>query len=362
MNTASSITEHNVDRDHDYMTLALQLAEKGRYTVSPNPMVGCVIVKNHHIVGQGYHQQAGGAHAEIHALQAAGVAARDATVYVTLEPCCHTDKKTPPCVHALIAARVKKVVVACHDPNPFVAGRGLQALRDAGIEIDIGLLQAQAEQLNEIFFYYITHKRPFVIAKWAMSLDGKTITAPTDTRQISGHEAYQHTHQLRQQVDAVLIGANTARVDNPQLTARPHNATSSIKQPLRIILSTQKTLPTDLTIFDSNLPGKTLIATTQSESSFEKLSHIEIMSLPAGKNAQVNLPALLDELGKRGITSLLVEGGRQVHEHFFKENLVNKIHVYLAPVIIGVNEKKQTMTLQCDMLGNDFCFTGMMMS
>src|SRR3990167_880600 len=333
-----------------YMALALQLAEQGRATVSPNPMVGCVIVKNSHIVGQGFHQCAGEPHAEVIALCAAGAESAGATVYVTLEPCCHYGR-TPPCIQALITARVDKVYVACLDPNPLVAGKGVAALQAAGIAVEVGMGEQAAQRLNEVFFHYITYKRPFVIAKWAMSFDGKTVTNQQDSRYISHKDSLRHIHHLRQHVDAILIGAHTARQDNPQLTAR---FTADAKQPLRIILSSHDDLPVDLKIFDAHLPGKTVIATTASKQ--ESMQHHEVIILPADNTGRVSLMHLLEELGKREITSLLVEGGMTVHASFFNANLVNKIHVYLAPVIIGALPVKQPVkNVHCEQVGRDFC-------
>lgn len=338
-----------------FMSLALQLAERGHFTVSPNPMVGCVIVKKQEIIGQGFHVQAGGAHAEILALQAAGANAKDATLYVTLEPCCHTGK-TPPCVPALIQAGIKKIYVACLDPNPKMAGKSISLLRSAGIEVEVGLAEAAAKQLNEIFFHYITQQRPFVIAKWAMSLDGKTVTHPNDTRQISSPESHYHAHQLRRQVDAILIGANTARLDNPELTARLKPATDHItKQPTRIILSSGEPLPPQLKIFAADLPGKTIIATTKA---LTVPSTVETLILPKNNAGEVDLPSLLTALWQREISSVLVEGGMRVHASFFQQNLVNKIHVYLAPVIIGSLAKKHPLTeVTFAPLGQDFYCT-----
>lgn len=328
----------------DYMRLALQLAERGRFTVSPNPMVGCVIVKDYRIVGEGFHQHAGEAHAEIVALQHAGNEAQNATAYVTLEPCSHYGR-TPPCVDALIRAGIKQVYAACVDPNPLVAGKGIAALEAAGIEVHIGLCEAEAKQLNQIFFHYIQHKRPFVIAKWAMSLDGKTITHPSDNRQISCEQSLYSSHQIRQQVDALLIGARTAIQDDPLLTVR--YTSQILKHPLRIILASRG-VPLDLKMFHPDMPRKTIVATTDA---IDKQHHqamldqkIEVVILPSSKQGYVDLTSLLDELGKRQITSLLVEGGMTVHENFFAENLVNQVHVYLAPVFIGSLEKKRVFT------------------
>jgi len=339
----------------EYMDLALTLAEQGRYTVSPNPMVGCVIVRDQAIVGQGYHLKAGQHHAEINALAMAGPLAENATAYVTLEPCCHTGR-TPPCVDALIRAKLKKIYVACLDPNPLMSGKTVAALRTAGIEVEVGILEEKAKQLNQIFFHYITQKKPYVIAKWAMSLDGKMTVNAEDSPIISGQSSHQHSHQLRRAVDAILIGANTARIDNPTLTARLFNHDSATdKQPLRIVLTSQGQLSPTLTLLTDAY--KTLLVTTETipQNRIKQWSAetVEILQIPyirrpaacprdpvnyatmPKKTGYVDLPHLLNELGARQLTSLLVEGGRTVLESFFAENLVNQIHVYLAPVIIG---------------------------
>lgn len=339
----------------DYMTLALKLAERGRFTVSPNPMVGCILVKNNRIIGEDYHHQAGGPHAEVLALEQAGNLAHGATAYVTLEPCCHHGK-TPPCTEALIQAGIKKIYIACEDPNPLVAGKGMQALRQANIAVEVGLHATQAKRLNEIFFHYMQQQRPFVIAKWAMSLDGKTIAHPQDTRDISSNPSRHLSHLIRQQVDAILIGANTAIHDDPLLTVRLDQA--QVKQPLRIILSSRGNLPMHLKLFDQTMPAKTIIATTHAADKNwcedMRKKNVDVLVLPANKNAQVDLPSLLTELGKRQISSLLVEGGMTVHANFFAENLVNKIQVHIAPVIIAALEKKKVLSqlnfsqLDCD--------------
>lgn len=346
------------DHQH-YMNLAFALAEKGRFTVSPNPMVGCVIVKDDQVIGQGYHERAGEAHAEIKALQDAGENAQGATVYVTLEPCCHKGR-THPCVNALIEAGIKKVYVATIDPNPIVCGRGVTLLRKAGIEVEIGLCGERAHTQNEIFFHYIKQQKPFVIAKWAMSLDGKTITHQHDAKQISDKTSQQHAHHTREQVDAILVGANTIREDDPQLTARNH---ATAKQPVRIILSSQADLPVDAKIFSLSLPGKTIIATTDlmSEQTRAALAEKNIETLVISKDEDdlINLHELLSELGKMQITSVLVEGGERVRANFFKQGLVNRIQVYLAPNIIGGLEIKRAVTqMNVTTLANDFYITG----
>lgn len=347
-----------------YMRLALDLAEKGRYTVSPNPMVGCVIVKDGQIVGEGFHDKAGNPHAEIYAMRHAGTQAEGATVYLTLEPCCHYGR-TPPCTNALIEAKVKKVVIPGLDPNPLVSGKGVAALREAGIDVEMGIEEERAIQLNEIFFHYIIHRRPYVILKWAMSLDGKTVTHEKDSRQISGLETQIHAHQLRREVDAILIGANTAIRDNPQLTARLDQDTTPNpdKQPLRIILSNNKQLPLDLKLFSPDLPGKTLLVTTEPahQLGYQKIIEqgVEVLLLEKNNRNQVHLPKLLDILGQRSVTSLLVEGGMTVQHDFMQEGLVNKFHVYLANKLIGSMEQKHSPTqVQLNSLGSDFHLSG----
>ncbi|HLF67599.1 MAG TPA: bifunctional diaminohydroxyphosphoribosylaminopyrimidine deaminase/5-amino-6-(5-phosphoribosylamino)uracil reductase RibD [Gammaproteobacteria bacterium] len=343
------------------MQQALVLAEQGRYTVSPNPMVGCIVVRSDKIVGQGYHQHAGGAHAEIIALEQAQQQANGATLIVTLEPCCHYGR-TPPCTDAIIRAGIKKIVIACQDPNPLVAGKGIAALQQAGIQVQYGILEKEANQLNCFYNYFIQHKRPFVIAKWAMSLDGKTITHPDDNRQITHAETQKHLHQLRQQVDAILIGRRTAITDNPLLTVRNLGAEPIHKQPMRIILASRGHLPLHLKLLNPRLPGKTLVAlTNQADPQWINQLHqqkITTLLIKADHQGHISLPHLLDALGQREITSLLVEGGMTVHQQFFQENLVNNIHVYIAPVFIGNAPcKKPLANFSMTASGPDLCLT-----
>jgi diaminohydroxyphosphoribosylaminopyrimidine deaminase/5-amino-6-(5-phosphoribosylamino)uracil reductase len=341
-----------------HMEQALALAEKGHCTVSPNPMVGCLIVKDGTIVGQGYHQRAGEPHAEIYALKEAGEQAQESDVYVTLEPCCHYGR-TPPCTEALIQAGVKRVFIACTDPNPLVAQKGIQALNAAGIETIVGIKEAEALELNKVFFHFIKHRTPYVIAKWAMSLDGKTITHPKDDRIISNETCRHHAHHIRQTVDAILIGSQTATADNPQLTVRLPN---SLRQPIRIILSAQGNLSLDLQLFSSELPSKTIIAITENvdKTWLKKLinKNIEYWILPTDSFNQIDLPALLKKCGEQNITSLLVEGGERVRESFFRSSLVQESQIYLSPVWIGTHEKKHPLfPLQAQSLGSSLFIT-----
>lgn len=347
-----------------YMKQALVLAERGRFTVSPNPMVGCLIVKNKQIIGTGFHQRAGEPHAEIFALKEAGKNAHNADAYVTLEPCCHHGR-TPPCTDALINAGIRRVFVACLDPNPLVAGKGINALKNSGIETYTNILETKAKALNKIFFHYITHKRPYVIIKWAMSLDGKTITHPNDNRVISDEACQQHAHEMRHSIDAILIGSKTAVLDNPKLTARH---LLSEKQPLRIILSGHGELPLDLTLFSPELPGRTLLVTTEfANKNWLKQAeekNLTLWILPANSKKQVDIPCLLKKLGEHQITSLLVEGGEQIRNSFFSDEnkeYINEIHTYISPVFIGDREKKLNLTsLKPHLLGDSLCLVALL--
>ena len=347
----------NAKNHHQFMSLALKLAKKGRYTTAPNPMVGCVIVKNNQIIATGYHHKYGGHHAEVLALNQAGSAASGATMYINLEPCCHFGK-TPPCAPTLITAGIVKVFIAHIDPNPIVSGSGIKALQAAGIEVNIGLLEEEAKQLNRYFIHYIVHKRPYVIAKWAMSLDGKTVTNPEDSRQISGDKSNKLTHQVRKQVDAIIVGANTVLADNPKLTAR---IGKQKKQPVRVVLFSYGVVPLDSSIFD--LSARTLVVTTNLISK-EQLDillkrNIEVIITKPDLNNQIDLIALLDELWKIGIYSVLVEGGMQIHQSFIKANLINELIVYVAPVIIGDFVRKIALpNMSFGKIGDDCLLSG----
>ena len=316
------------------MERALQLAERGRGRTSPNPMVGAVLVSAGEIVGEGFHPRAGEPHAEIFALRQAGERAGGATLYVTLEPCCHHGR-TPPCTQALIAAGVARVHLAMLDPNPLVAGRGRDQLEAAGIITVVGEREAEARILNEAYLHWITSHRPFVIAKFAASLDGKIATHTGDARWITGPAARQAAHRLRDQVDAILVGVETVIADDPQLTTRLDQA--EVRHPLRVILDSRGRIPDSSQVLDPALPGRTLIATTDAMPPRRRrdLAHrAEVLLLPAAEG-RVDIPALLDALGERQITSLLVEGGGTVLGSFFARVPVNKVLAFLAPLIIG---------------------------
>lgn len=345
-----------------YMQQALQLAEKGRCSVQPNPMVGCIIEKDGQIVGRGWHKAQGFPHAEIEALNDAGNKARGANVYVNLEPCSHHGR-TPPCVDALIKAQIKSVHIPFADPNPLVSGKGIAKLEAVGIKVYIGEEQEAARELNEIFFHYITNKTPFVIAKWAMSLDGKTATDSGQSKWISSEESREYVQQIRQNVRAILVGAKTVINDDPRLTVRlDSRLRGNDGTPLRIILDGSGNVPADARVFATD---SALVATTEKSNIMwrEKLlaKNIKIIICPEDKNGKVDLIYLLNELGKREISSILVEGGRAVLNSFFAERLINKIYTFIAPKIIGsITDMKNVSDLICEQyqnFGNDILIT-----
>jgi diaminohydroxyphosphoribosylaminopyrimidine deaminase / 5-amino-6-(5-phosphoribosylamino)uracil reductase len=346
-----------------YMLSALELAAMGEYTVSPNPMVGCVIVKNNQIIGKGFHQHFGGEHAEVIALKDAGSDAVGADMYVTLEPCSHYGKK-PPCVNPIIASGIKRVFIACIDLNPLVCGMGVNILKSKGIDVIIGLCENEAKQLNEIFFHYIQYQKPFIIAKWAMSIDGKTVTHPEDNRQISGVESHTHLHYLRQKVDAILIGAGTAKYDDPLLTSRlSDNMCNQIRQPTRIIVASKTQLPLNLKVFKNPVYPRTILATTEEmNKDFIKAlvdMGVEVMILRKDDRNLVDLKSLINELGVKNITSILIEGGRTIHDSFFTQGLINKVCCYVSPVMISnLKEKIKINDLKLKKLGCDYYFSG----
>jgi len=319
-----------------WLDRALALAEKGRYTVSPNPMVGAVVVRGGRSVGEGFHRRAGGPHAEILALRRAGGKARGADLYLTLEPCVHQGR-TPPCAPAVIASGVRRVVIAGADPNPRVAGRGIAALRRAGIEVVLAPApwRAQARAQNEKFRASIVSGRPFVLAKWASTLDGRIASARGESRWITGEAARRRALALREEYDAVLVGAGTVGADDPRLTRRLGKA-----GPLahwRIVLDGRLRLPETARVLRG--PGERLVVTAvgKNHPKTRRLCArgIRVWSLPARSRGRVDLARLLSELGRHGVTSLMVEGGAETLGGFFEAGLVDKVAAFLAPRVLG---------------------------
>ena len=319
--------------DQQFMQQALELAQQGEGSVEPNPMVGCVVVRNSEVVGRGYHQQFGGAHAEVEALRDAGDRAHGAEVFVTLEPCCHQGK-TGPCTEALIDAGVARVVVGCDDPNPKVAGKGIAALRDAGVEVHSDVLVGEALQLIAPFAKLVTTGRPWVIAKWAMTLDGKIASRTGSSQWISGEASRKVVHQLRGRVDAILVGRGTADADDPLLTARP----AGPRIATRVVLDSKCSLSTDSKLCQSIGDAPLLVATTAAASKAARKrledSGAEVFTL-AGEDHAEQMNSLLDELGRRQLTNLLIEGGAEVLGTLFDMNAIDEVHAFIAPKLIG---------------------------
>ncbi len=319
-----------------YMARALKLARRAEGFTSPNPMVGAVIVKNGQIIGEGYHRAAGLPHAEIEALQMAGENARGATMYVTLEPCNHHGK-TPPCTEAIIAAGIAAVHYAIPDPNPHVSGDGHRRLAQAGIEVSVGIGADEARHQNRFFLHAVTTGKPYVIAKFAISLDGKIATRTGHSQWISGAEARKTGHQLRQLCDVIVVGAETVIADDPQLTVRLPDVIPA--HPVRVVLDSRGRTPHTAKLFSPDLPGKTIVAATDRmpENHRTKLEKhgIEVLILPQNNAGRVSLESLLDELGRRGYNSLQIEGGGTVLGAFFDAGLVNEVWAFIAPMVIG---------------------------
>jgi diaminohydroxyphosphoribosylaminopyrimidine deaminase/5-amino-6-(5-phosphoribosylamino)uracil reductase len=317
--------------DVEFMSRALTLARRGLYTTDPNPRVGCVLVRDGEIVGEGWHERAGESHAEVNAIQQAGDKARGATAYVTLEPCCHTGR-TPPCTQALVDAGVIRVVAAMEDPNPLVAGRGLAALADADIKVENGLLRSEAEKVNPGFISRMRLKRPYVRIKLAISLDGKTAMANGESKWITGDAARADVQRLRARSSAILTGSGTVLSDDPSLNVRDVDIG---RQPLRVIVDANLSTPETAKML--KLDGSTLIATATEEPDLSEMligAGAEIILLPAGPN-KVDLPALMQHLAAQEVNELLVEAGSTLCGSLLESKLVDELVIYLAPHIMG---------------------------
>ncbi|MBW1739868.1 MAG: bifunctional diaminohydroxyphosphoribosylaminopyrimidine deaminase/5-amino-6-(5-phosphoribosylamino)uracil reductase RibD [Deltaproteobacteria bacterium] len=317
------------------MKMALVLAEQGRGWTSPNPMVGAVIVKDNNVVGKGFHQAAGGPHAEIHALKEAGDKARGATLYVTLEPCNHKGR-TPPCTQAILKSGIKRVVAGMKDPNPRVTGGGLAFLKSQGLDVSVGVCEDACRRLNEIFIKYVTTSLPFVILKCATTLDGRIATRTGDSKWITNPLSRQFVHELRHTVDAIMVGIGTVVKDNPQLTTRLEGRRGS--DPLRIVLDTHLSISPDARLLHLGSDSDTLIVTGRSASAEKK----RILEKPGVRflaldddRGQIDLTALVSELGRMGITSLLIEGGSRINGSALRAHIVDKIYMFYAPKIYG---------------------------
>lgn len=326
--------------DAHYMARALELARQGLYSTHPNPRVGCVIVRDGQIVGEGWHVRAGEPHAEVHALRQAGELARGATAYVTLEPCSHHGR-TPPCADALVNAAVGRVVAAMQDPNPQVAGRGLQRLQDAGIAVSSGVLESEARALNKGFIKRMETGLPYVRVKLAMSLDGRTAMASGESQWITGPDARAAVQRLRAQSSVVLTGADTVLIDNARLTVRPDElglapdvtALAAARPPLRVLIDGRLRVPLSASFFQA---GPALVAACVSqgaENTYREQGH-ELLNLP-GAAGQVDLQRLLTELGARGANEVLVEAGARLAGAFAQAGLVDEFQIFIAGKFLG---------------------------
>lgn len=316
--------------DSEWMARALRLAERGLYSTSPNPRVGCVLVKAGKIVGEGWHERAGEPHAEVHALRAAGAAARGATAYVTLEPCSHFGR-TPPCAEALIAAGVTRVVVAMQDPNPQVAGGGVSKLIAAGVEVDSGLMQGEAQALNAGFFARMTRGMPWVRSKVGMSLDGRTALSNGVSQWITGAEARHDVQHWRARSCAVLTGIETVLADDPQLNVRELKTS---RQPLRVVLDSGLRMPHDARILHGGVLIYTVVRDADKRAALETLG-ATVVVLPDTDKRRVDLPAVMRDLAARGINELLVEAGPTLNGALLQAGLVDELVLYVAPQLLG---------------------------
>ena len=321
------------DLDRWHMQRALELAERGQGFVEPNPMVGCVLWHDGAMVGDGWHGRFGGPHAEVEAISVAGKRAAGATLYVTLEPCCHQGK-TPPCSEALIEAGIGRIVIAQRDPFPKVDGGGIRALQSAGLAVEVGILEAEAQRLNAPFLKLTKTARPWVIAKWAMTLDGKLATGAGDSKWISGEGSRAIVHELRGRVDAIVVGSRTAAIDDPLLTARPPGPRAAT----RVVVDSKATLPCDSQLVRTagDVPVLVAAGSTAAEAKRRRLTDAGCeVFVCSGETHADRLVSLLEELGRRRMTNILVEGGGQLLGNLFDANLIDEVHVFLAPKIIG---------------------------
>ncbi len=377
-----------------HMAEAISLALEAEGNTSPNPLVGCVVVKDNVVVGRGYHKAAGHRHAEAAALIDAGNKAKGATLYVSLEPCNHFGK-TPPCANGIIDAGISEVFYAVSDPNP-VAGGGATTLKAAGIKVVHGVLEQEATELNRFYFHHLTYGQPWVIAKFASSLDGKIASRTGHSQWITGEQARARSHQLRQSVDAILIGANTAIEDDPKLTVRLNNSDTgnvTVSHPLRVVLDSVGRVPLTSQLFSGDLPGQTIVFATErfplERREALNARHIDVQIVEPGSDNKgaghegtsdksldpvgVNLTQVLAALGKMRIQSLMIEGGQQVLGSFMDQQLVHEVWCFMAPMIIGnqsalsaiggngidnVNHAPRLTHLHYESLGTDLLIRG----
>lgn len=322
---------------YELMKKAFELSKKGIGHVNPNPLVGAIIVKDNKVIAKGYHERYGGPHAEVNAFNNASESVEGAHMYVTLEPCSHYGK-TPPCVDKIIENKISKVFIGMKDPNPLVAGKGIKKLIDNNIEVEVGIMEDEIRKLNEIFIKYITTKNPFCIMKNAMTLDGKIATKTGDSKWITNELSRKYVHELRNRVAGIMVGIGTVIYDNPSLTTRLNRDNTT--DPIRIVVDTYCRTPFNSNVLNNSSNAKTIIATTNKADKvkLDKLSNKADIIITPEKNSEVDLIYLMNELGKRGIDSVLLEGGGTLNWSALNEKIVDKVITFIAPKIIGGKE------------------------
>lgn len=367
----------HLSADENYLKLALKLARKGRGRTSPNPMVGALVVKEDKIVGKGFHPAAGKPHAEIFALREAGEQARQATMYVTLEPCNHHGR-TPPCTEAIIAAGISRVVIGMEDPNPKVAGKGIARLLESGIDTISGILEDECHRLNEAYIKYISSNTPFVTLKIAASMDGRIATHAGHSHWITNEKSRRYVHRLRDETDAILIGIGTLLQDNPKLTTRLPQKKG--RNPYRIIVDSRLRTPLHANIFGADAREKLILATSCKKHDELKLYQDRVhrlLQIPANDLGQLDLKILMNELGKLEIMSVLIEGGSEISGSSVDAGIVDKICFFFAPLLIGgrgstgmmggrgidfIPEAQRINDLKIKRFGTDICVEGYLQS
>lgn len=321
--------------DKKYIEQCFKLAQKGRGYVSPNPLVGALLVKNGRVIAKGYHKKSGEAHAEVNAIKNANENVAGATLYCNLEPCSHTNKQTPPCVPLIIKNKIKKVVISNLDPNKEVNGKGVKQLRDAGIEVIANVLEEEGRSLNKFYFKYITKRFPYVTLKIAQSLDGKISESQNKQTWLTGKESTKYVHKLRSEYDAVMVGANTIKVDNPQLTVREVKG----RNPIRVIIDGKLSIPLNSKVLNNIESEKTWIFTS-SKTNQRKLRQIEnkgvrVFSVKTKSDKKINIKSVLKVLAKNKITSVLIEGGQEIFSQFFIQKLFDELIILQSPKVLG---------------------------
>lgn len=354
---------------YDYMRRALELAERGMGHTSPNPMVGCVVVKDGRVVTEGYHERYGGYHAERSALARCDADLRGAELYVTLEPCCHHGK-TPPCTDIILERGIGSVFIGAMDPNPKVAGRGAQILREHGLEVETGVLEEECLGLNEAFFHYITTGMPYVVMKYAMTLDGRIAAYTGDSKWVTGKEARRHVHGLRKRYSAIMVGVGTVLADDPMLNCRICEGVD----PVRVVCDSKLRIPLESQIVQTAKNIPTIVAYAVSDMEKEdKLRGAGVGLIRTDGNGRVDFVKLLKELGRQKIDSVLIEGGGTLHGTALKSGMVNRVYSYIAPKLIGgkgakspiegegfsvMRDALEIKDVEIVQLGADICITG----